>query len=321
MNQGFQLWPEQASSFAGKVDALYLFLIAVSGFFTLLIFVLIVYFALKYRRRPGRLAVLVRTSHKLELTWTIIPLLLTLVMFSWGAGLFVHMKRAPDDAMQVDVIGKQWMWKIQHPNGKREINELHIPLGRPIKLMMTSQDVIHSFFIPAFRVKQDVVPGRYATQWFRPTKTGEFHLFCAEYCGDQHSGMVGKVIVMEPANYQSWLAGTPLEQSPVVAGEKLFVQYACITCHGQRGPGLLDVYNTRRTVVENGREQQVVADENYIRESILNPSTKIVRGFQPLMPTYAGQLSEEQVMDLIAYIKSLKAQDGTQLPAREAQPK
>jgi cytochrome c oxidase subunit II len=321
MDRGFQLWPDQASSFAGKVDALYLFLLAVSGFFTLLIFVLIVYFALKYRRRPGRAPVPVKVNYKLEVTWTIIPLLLTLAMFTWGAGLFVHMKRAPDDAMQIDVIGKQWMWKIQHPNGKREINELHVPLGRPVKLMMTSQDVIHSFYIPAFRVKQDVVPGRYATQWFRPTKTGEFHLFCAEYCGDQHSGMIGKVVVMDPSKYQSWLAGTPLDQSPVAAGEKLFVQYACVTCHGQRGPGLLGVYNTPRTVLEDGREHDVLADENYIRESILNPSRKIVKGFQPLMPTYAGQLSEEQVLDLIAYIKSLNVPATNQEPVPGPQPK
>ena len=307
MDKGFEMWPDQASSFAPKVDALYLFLIAVSGFFTLLIFVLIVYFDLKYRRRPGRAAVPIEVNHKLELTWTIIPLLLTLVMFTWGAGLFVHIKRAPDDAMQIDVIAKQWMWKIQHPNGAREINALHVPLGRSIRLMMASQDVIHSFYIPAFRVKQDVLPGRYTSQWFRATATGEYHLFCAEYCGDQHSGMIGKIIVMEPAKYQSWLAGTPADQSPIAAGEKLFTRFACITCHGQRGPGLAGLYNSPRTVIEDGRERTVIADENYIRESILNPHAKLVKGFQPLMPTFAGQLGEEQVMELIAYIKSLNS--------------
>jgi cytochrome c oxidase subunit 2 len=305
MDKSFQWWPNQASSFASEVDGLYLFLIAVTSFFTLLIFVAIVYLGLKYRRRPGRVAVPIKTSKTLELTWSIIPFLITLVMFTWGARLFVHMQRPPIDAMQIDVIGKQWMWKVQHPNGKREINELHVPLGRPIKLMMTSQDVIHSFFVPAFRVKQDVLPGRYSTQWFTATQTGEFHLFCAEYCGDQHSGMIGKVVVMDPAKYQAWLSGTPPDQSPVAAGEKLFTQYACITCHGQRGPGLAGVFNSKRRVVENGRELDVAADENYLRESILNPSAKIVVGFQPLMPTYAGQLSEEQVLELIAYIKSL----------------
>jgi cytochrome c oxidase subunit 2 len=265
------------------------------------------YFSLKYRRRPGKKPQEVPTSHALEITWSVIPFLLTLVMFGWGAGLYIHMNRAPDDAMPIDVIAKQWMWKMQHPNGKREINELHIPMGRPIKLTMASQDVIHSFYIPAFRVKQDVVPGRYSSEWFTATKIGEYHIFCAEYCGDQHSGMIGKVVVMEPAKYQAWLAGTPADQAPVAAGEKLFTQYACITCHGQRGPGLVGVYGSKRRVVQDGKEIDVpVADDDYLRESILNPSRKIVVGFQPLMPTYAGQLSEEQVLDLVAYIKSLK---------------
>jgi cytochrome c oxidase subunit 2 len=307
MDTSFRLWPHQASTFAPKVDALYAFLLAVTAFFTVLIFVLILYFGLKYRRKPGRKPVEIHTSHLLELSWSVIPFLICLVMFAWGAGLYVHMQRPPDDAMQIDVIGKQWMWKVQQPNGKREINELHVPLGRPVKLVMTSQDVIHDFYIPAFRVKQDVVPGRYSTEWFTPTEAGEFHLFCAEYCGDQHSGMIGKVTVMEPSKYQSWLAGTPADESPVAAGEKLFTQYACITCHGQRGPGLSGVYNSKRQVIEDGKQTEVIAGDNYLRESILNPSKKIVVGFQPLMPTFAGQLSEEQVLDLIAYIKSLNA--------------
>ena len=307
MNTNFQWWPEQASSFAPKVDAFYTFLLAITAFFTVLIFVLICYFGLKYRRRPGRKPQEIHTSHALEITWSLIPFLITLVMFVWSSALYIHMTRPPDDAMQIDVIGKQWMWKTQHPNGKREINELHVPLGRPVKLMMTSQDVIHSFFIPAFRVKQDVLPGRYTTEWFTPTKIGEYHLFCAEYCGDQHSGMIGKVVVMEPAKYQAWLAGVPSDQSPVAAGEKLFTQYACITCHGQRGPGLVGVFNSKRQVIEDGVQKEVVAGDNYLRESILYPSRKVVVGFQPLMPTYAGQLSEEQVLDLIAYIKSLSS--------------
>ena len=313
MNTNFRFWPDQASTFAGKVDALYIYLLSVTAFFTILIFVLILTFGLKYRRKPGRKPQDVHTSHALELTWSIIPFLLTLVMFAWGAGLYVHMTRAPDDAMPIDVIGKQWMWKMQHPNGKREINELHIPMGRPIKLTLASQDVIHSFYIPAFRVKQDVVPGRYTSEWFTATQIGEYHIFCAEYCGDQHSGMIGKVIVMEPAKYQAWLAGTPPDQAPPAAGEKLFTQYGCITCHGQRGPGLAGVFMSKRRVIEDGKEIEVTAGDNYLRESILNPSRKIVVGFQPLMPTYAGQLSEEQVLDLIAYIKSLKEGIPTQV--------
>lgn len=311
MDTSFKFWPDQASSFAPKVDALYAFLLSITAIFTVLIFVLIVYFGLKYRRKPGVKPTEIPTSHALELTWSIIPFLLTMLMFAWGAGLYMHIRRPPDDAMQIDVIGKQWMWKVQHPNGKREINELHVPIGRPVKLIMTSQDVIHSFFMPAFRIKMDVLPGRYTTQWFNATKVGEYHLFCAEYCGNQHSGMVGKVIVMDPAKYQSWLAGVPADEAPVVAGEKLFTQYACITCHGQRGPGLVGVYNTDRHVVEDGKPITVKADDNYLRESILNPSRKIVAGFQPLMPTYAGQLSEEQVLSLLAYIKSLKTETGT----------
>jgi cytochrome c oxidase subunit 2 len=318
MNTHFQWWPDQASSFAGKVDGLFLFLIGITTFFTVLIFVMILYLGLKYRRRPGVKPVPVKTSKTLEATWTIIPFIITMVIFFWGAGLFIHIERPPADAMQIDVVGKQWMWKLQHPQGRREINELHIPLGRPVRLNMTSQDVIHSFFIPAFRVKQDVVPGRYSTEWFKATKLGEYHLFCAEYCGADHSRMIGRVIVMTPSDYQAWLAGSVPEFSPAQAGEKLFQQYACITCHGQRGPGLAALYGSRVKISDG---TTVIADENYLRESILNPSAKIVAGFAPLMPTFAGQLTEEQVMQLISYIKSLKEGVPTQgIPAAGATP-
>ena len=303
MDKDFQWWPDQASNFAPEVDSVFAYLMAVTVFFTVLIFVAIVYLALKYRRRPGVRPTPVHTSHTLELTWTVIPFLLCMVMFFWGAQVFVHMKTPPSDAMQIDVVGKQWMWKVQHPTGKREINELHVPLNRPIRLMMTSQDVIHSFYMPAFRVKQDVLPGRYTTQWFTPTKVGEYHLFCAEYCGTDHSRMIGKVVVMEPSDYQEWLAGSESGLSPVAAGEKLFNQFQCVVCHGQRGPGLAGLYGS---TVRLSDGSSVRAEENYIRESILNPNAKIVAGFYPLMPTYAGQLTEEQVMELIAYIKSLK---------------
>lgn len=311
MDKGFQWWPEQASSFAGKVDALYLFLIAVTTFFTVLIFALIVFLSLKYRRKPGRKPQVVHTSHALELIWTAIPLGICMVMFFWSAGLYVHMQRSPDDAMQINVIGKQWMWKIQHPTGKREINELHVPANRPIKLIMTSQDVIHSFYLPSFRVKQDVLPGRYTSEWFTPTKVGEYHLFCAEYCGTQHSGMIGKVIVMEPADYQRWLAGTT-DESPVAAGARLFNQFQCFVCHGQRGPGLVGLYGTQVKLADGST---TLANENYLRESILAPNAKIVAGFQPLMPTYAGLLTEEQTMDLVSYIKSLRTEGAPQVSA------
>ncbi len=301
----FRLWPQQASHFAVQVDTLMAYLLAVSVFFTLLIFLLILYFGLKYRRRPGHLPQMVPTNYALEVIWTAIPLALVMVMFVWGAALYVHEVEAPRDAMEIQVIGKQWMWKVQHPQGRREIDQLTIPVNQTVKLHMTSQDVIHSFYIPAFRVKQDVLPGQYTTEWFRPTKVGEYHLFCAEYCGAEHSGMIGKVVVMEPGKYQQWLAGSPADLPPAVAGEKLYVQYSCQTCHGERAPTLAGLYLRTSRVLENGQLKSVVADDAYLRESILNPSAKIVEGYPPLMPTYQGQLTEEQIMELIAYIKSL----------------
>src|SRR5438874_8339406 len=211
-NNGFQLWPDQASTHAAGVDALFSFIMLVTVFFTLLIFVLILYFALKYNRRRGAMPQAVKTSAKLEIAWSVIPFLITLVMFTWGAKQYVSLEQPPKNAMEINVVGKQWMWKIQHPEGRREINELHVPVGQPVKLVMISQDVVHSFGIPAFRITQDVLPGRYTSEWFTATKVGEYQLFCREYCGSQHSGMIGHVVVMEPAQYQAWLANVPLDQ-------------------------------------------------------------------------------------------------------------
>lgn len=288
---------------APKVDLLFAFLLLVTVFFTVAIFIAIVYFAIRYRRRPGVLPEVVETDMRIEVAWTVIPLLLCMFMFAWTAKLYVDMETPPQDAMEISVVGKQWMWKIQHPEGPREINTLHVPTGRPIKLTMTSQDVIHSFFIPAFRTKQDVVPGRYTTEWFQPTTPGEYHIFCTQYCGALHSGMIGSVVVMKPSDYQAWLSGTNANESMVATGQKLFVQYACNTCHGQRAPTLAGLYGS--TVHLQGGAT-VVADENYIRESILQSSAKIVAGYPPIMPLFQGELSEEQVTDLVAYIKSLK---------------
>jgi len=227
-------------------------------------------------------------------------------MFVWGASVYFTITRPPDDAMQIYVMGKQWTWKLQHPEGQREIDELHLPLNRAVKLTMASEDVIHSFYVPAFRVKADLVPGRYTSTWFKPDKVGTYHLFCAEYCGTKHSGMIGSIIVMEPSAYQVWLSGGSSEGPLSARGEKLFQSLACNTCHRAdgkgRGPSLAGIYG-RPVALQTG--QQVMVDEPYIRESILNPTAKVVEGYQPVMPTFQGLISEEGLMQIIAYIKSL----------------
>jgi cytochrome c oxidase subunit 2 len=309
MNPAFPLAPERASSVAGEVDALFLFILGITGLFAVGIWIALFYFAIRYRRRseddrPAE----IHGSLLLELTWTIIPFLLMSGMFVWGAKVYFHLNRPPDDAMAVSVVGKRWMWKLQHPTGQREINELHVPIGRAVKLVITSEDTIHSFFVPAFRIKKDAVPGRYNMAWFRATKTGTYHLFCAEYCGTEHSKMRGRIIVMEPEEYQVWLAGGPTPESPVLAGERLFTELNCITCHrpdsAGRGPVLNGIFG-RPVALASG--ERVVADEAYVRESVLSPAAKVVAGYQPVMPTYLGQVSEEQLIALIAYVESLQA--------------
>ncbi len=308
----FRLFPKQASSVAMEMDALYFFLIAVSVFFTVLIFGLLIFMVVKYRRKhPDEYPEGTKTSMALELTWTFIPLAISMVMFFWGAKLYVHMSRPPEGAMEIAVKGKQWMWDVQHQTGKREKNELHVPIGRPIKLRMTSEDVIHSFSIPAFRAKHDVVPGRYTEMWFTPTQTGSFYLFCAEYCGAQHSGMVGRVVAMEEQEYAAWLANSVADEEPKLAGAKLFTAFSCVTCHGQQGPALNNLYGSKRRVMRDGQMREVVANDDYLRRAILNPHYELVTNpqdgnpYPPLMPTYQGVLSEDQVSQLIAYIKAL----------------
>jgi cytochrome c oxidase subunit II len=307
MLSNFPLWPEQASTIAHRVDALYIFLLIVTGLMTLLIFTSLVYFAARYRQRPGVAAEQIEGSTELEIVWSTIPFLVFMVIFAWGAVVYFHERTPPRDATEVYVVAKQWMWKLEHAEGQREMNELHIPVGRDVKMIMTSQDVIHSFFVPAFRIKQDVLPGRYTTAWFRATKPGTYHLFCAEYCGTQHSGMVGSVIVMEPAQYEAWMSSG--QTGPLSAtGSKVFAELGCVTCHrsdGQgRGPNLQGVFG-KKVDLADGRT--VMADENYLRECILDPGAKRVKGFQPIMPTFQGLVSEEQVNALVAYIKSLSA--------------
>ena len=302
--------PEQASTFAPHVDALYAYLLLITIFFSTLITLLLIVFAVKYRRRqPDEVPRPRHGSMVLEVTWTVIPLLITMTIFVWGASTYFKAYRIPRQAMEVYVVGKQWMWKFQHQTGQREINELHVPLGARVKLTMTTEDVIHSLYIPAFRIKQDVVPGRYTQLWFEATKTGSFYLFCAEYCGTNHSGMGGHVIVMEPTAYQQWLAGGTGAESAASQGQKLFQERGCASCHqtdpaGQqgRGPTLYGLFGKQQAITGDGN---VTVDESYIRESILDPQAKLAVGFQPIMPTFRGQLSEEQILQLIAYVRSL----------------
>jgi cytochrome c oxidase subunit 2 len=314
------IFPQQASEQAVQVDALYFFLLAVSAFFGLLIAILIVVFAVKFhRKRENAIGEAIHGSIPLELLWTFIPLGITMVMFVWGAQVFFHLTRAPKGAMEIYVVGKQWMWKLQHMDGAREINELHVPVGRPVKLIMGSEDVLHSFFIPDFRVKADVVPGRYNTLWFTATKPGRYHIFCTQYCGTKHSAMIGWVTAMDPAEYQAWLGGGPTTGTMADAGAKLFQDLACSTCHLETTQGtcptLKGAYGQPVHLMGGAT---VTMDDAYIRESILNPQAKIVEGFQPVMPTFQGLVTEEQVLLLIAYIKSLGSGPATAAPAGAA---
>jgi cytochrome c oxidase subunit II len=299
------LFPVSASAHADAVDHVYFFLLAVAAFFTLLIFLCIVAFSILYRRGRHPIPHATPKNIGLELFWTAVPFMLTMVMFTWGSKVYMDGETPPKGAQDIYVVGKQWMWKIQHPEGRREINELHVPVNTPIKLTLTSQDVIHSFFLPVFRIKQDALPGQYRTLWFEANRTGAYHLFCAEYCGTNHSKMIGQVIVMEEHDYEAWLSGVD-NSRPVESGAKLFVEYDCINCHGTgqrlRCPTLGGLYGTY-VKLEGGRS--VLFDEDYIRESILEPNAKIAAGFPAAMPTFKGQLNEEQIFDLIAYIKSL----------------
>lgn len=323
----FPIFPAQASSYAGEVDTLYFFIVAVTVFFTVAISLAVLYLAIRFRRRhKEEVGAPIHGSLVLELTWTIIPLLIALFIFGWSAKVWFTISRIPNQAMEISAVGKRWMWKFQHITGQREINALHIPLGQPVKILIASEDVIHSLYFPSFRVKMDAVPGKWTSLWFEATQTGTFHIFCAEYCGNNHSGMIGTVTVMEPRDFQAWLAGGRSEGPPAQVGERLFSQLACNTCHlenGQgRGPSLKDFMGTQ-VKLQNG--QTVTVDETYIRESILNPQAKLVEGFQPLMPTFQGLVSEEGLMQLLAYVKTLskpaaEAQSAATVPAAAAAP-
>ncbi len=319
--KSFQLFPESASNFAPSVDGLYTYMIVVSAFFSLLVAFLIIFFAIKYRARPGMGVPKPVDEHSiggmvLEIAWSVIPLGLSLVMFAWGASIMFRESRPPKDALNIYVTGKRWMWKIQHMEGSREINELHVPVGRDVRLTMTSEDVIHDFFVPAFRTKADVLPGRYTTEWFRPTQIGDYHIFCAEYCGTKHSGMIGWVHVLSAEDYDKWLAQGSGEGSMSEQGESLFNQLGCANCHVKGGHGRApNLYGAFGTKVDLSDGTSVRFDESYTRESILYPQAKIVAGYDKIMPTFKGLISDEGMLKLIEYIKSLGDPNGV-VPGR-----
>jgi len=308
------LFPESASSFSWQVDALYFYLIAISVAFMIPIVAAIFWFIVRYRERekfatPEE----IHGSIVLETVWSIIPFIISMTIFLGGAVVYYTQYRMPDDAMQVYVVGKQWMWKIQHETGQREINQLHVPVNTKVKLTMTTEDVLHDFSIPAFRTKADVVPGRYTYLWFEATKPGTYHLFCAEYCGLNHSGMIGSVVVLEQDAFESWLQGNASNQTPVEQGRDLFEnKLGCASCHaagsGQRGAVLENIYGKEVKFVGGG---SAIVDDEYLRNSILNPSSQVVEGYQPIMPTFKGQVTEEQLIALVAYIKSLSGVDAS----------
>ena len=309
MQPTIPLFPDQASTVAARVDNLYFFMIAVSAFFAVVVTVMVVFFAIKYRRRhDDEVGEPIHGSLALELLWTGIPFVIAMVMFVWGSSVYFALARVPEEALDIYAVGKQWMWKFQHREGQREINELHVPVNTPVRMIITSEDVLHDLYFPSFRVKTDAIPGRYTQIWFNATKTGRFHIFCAEYCGTNHSGMIGWVHVLPADEYQAWLAGTTTGESLAQRGEKLFTQLACVTCHNAnsqgRGPVLNGVWGH---TVQLANGNTVTADASYVRESILNPTAKIVAGYQPLMPTFQGQVTEEQLLALTEYIKGLPA--------------
>lgn len=293
-----------------RVDALYIFLIAVTSAVTLAVLVLVLVFIFRYRHTKHPVADQVVGSIPLELTWSLVPLGVFIIFFAWGANIYVAEATPPKDSLEIYVVAKQWMWKLQHQNGVREINTLHVPMDRDVRLTMISQDVIHSFWVPEFRIKADVLPGRYTTIWFRANHTGTFHLNCAEFCGTLHSGMVGKVIVMPPDQYDAWLNNGGEMGSFAETGQKLFQSLGCTNCHRfdtqGRGPNLVGVYG-KPVLLSDGTS--IIADDAYVRESILNPGAKIVAGFQPIMPSFQGVLTEDQVLSLVAYIKSISVSE------------
>jgi cytochrome c oxidase subunit 2 len=303
----FPIFPKEASTTAAQTDHLYFAWLGLSVCVLTFIFAPLIFCLFKYRRgkKANRAPVKISTD-KIEVTWTIIPTLITLGFFVLGAKAYFNEEVPPGNALEINVVGKQWMWKIQHQEGNREINELHLPLNYPVKLTLASEDVIHSFFIPAFRIKQDVVPGRFTTEWFQPARVGTYRFYCSEYCGTDHSKMAGMVYVMTPAEYEGWLAHGAPKKTLAQSGESLFRELGCTGCHvnsnAVHAPPLDGLYGK---LVPLSDGTFVRADDQYIRDSILLPASQIVAGYQPVMPTYEGRISEEELLQLIAYVKSI----------------
>ena len=305
MSSGFQWYLPAASSLSGPLDALWWAMVGICSFVAIGVFVVMWVFCIRYRR--GNKDIDRTLSHgtiPVELTWTLVPFALFLGMFVWSLFLFVRINTPLANAQTIYVVAKQWMWKVQHPGGQREINALHVPLGQPVRLTMTSQDVIHDFYVPAFRLKQDVLPGRYTQLWFTATRLGTFPLECAEYCGLDHSKMGGLVTVMRPADYARWLQGHAGPDSLAAQGGALFRAKGCSGCHGANAsvhaPDLDGIYGR---VVHLSDGSSVVADSRYIRDSILQPDKQVVAGYAPIMPSFQGQLSEGELIELVAYLK------------------
>ena len=300
------LFPQEASTIAPYMDALYFFLLAMTLLGVILVGTLMASFSILYRREKHPVAEHIEGSTLLEATWTIIPLAIFLVCFVWGALLYFRIYNPPVNAMNIYVVGKQWMWKAEHPGGQHEINALHVPIGRPVQLTMISQDVFHSFSIPDFRVKREVIPGRYSTVWFNATEPGVYHIFCTQYCGTQHSGMIGEVTAMTPDDYDKWTQQSTSGMSLSQNGERLFASMGCNSCHSgnaaARGPSLAGVYGSRLQLA-NG--SQVLVTDAYLRDAILNPSQHVTAGFAPIMPTYQGQISEDGLIDLVEFVKNM----------------
>jgi cytochrome c oxidase subunit 2 len=302
--------PVEGTRHAGAVDNLYFFLVYLGVFFFLLIAGLLTYFVIRYRRRgPDDRTPHITHNHKLEVTWTVIPLAIVMVIFFWGFHTYMDAAVSPGEAMEIQVTAKKWLWQFEYPNGVRTLNELHVPLGKPVRLVMTSEDVIHSFYVPTFRIKQDVVPDTYTQLWFTATEPGLHRLLCAEYCGRSHSDMMGKIFVDDEKKYNDWLetGGDEGKNMPLAQfGAMLYQTRGCHTCHsldGSRGegPSFRGVFGHQITL-QGGAA--ITADENYIRESILRPQAKVVAGFQPIMPTFEGMLREREINALVEFIKS-----------------